>query len=155
MLVLLAGCRRGAFPEYPANYREFAYVTNGAANTVTVLDLVYLRQDKVLQVGQSPSGIAVNPVRNEVYVANAGSGTVTVINTELNRIEATIGVQRGPYSIAVDHDGKRAYTANSGSNSVSVIEYTRHSGPNRSGIRSTSATPFGNSKCMWCMPGAQ
>ncbi|MGO4514585.1 YncE family protein [Terriglobus sp. 2YAB30_2] len=122
MLVLLAGCRRGAFPEYPANYREFAYVTNGAANTVTVLDLVYLRQDKVLQVGQSPSGIAVNPVRNEVYVANAGSGTVTVINTELNRIEATIGVQRGPYSIAVSHDGKRAYTANSGSNSVSVID---------------------------------
>ncbi|MBW8748784.1 MAG: beta-propeller fold lactonase family protein [Acidobacteria bacterium] len=122
MLVLLAGCRRGAFPEYPANYREFAYVTNGAANTVTVLDLVYLRQDKVLQVGQSPSGIAVNPVRNEVYVANAGSGTITVINTELNRIEATIGVQRGPYSIAVSHDGKRAYTANSGSNSVSVID---------------------------------
>lgn len=122
MLVLLAGCRRGAFPEYPANYREFAYVTNGAANTVTVLDLVYLRQDKVLQVGQSPSGIAVNPLRNEVYVANAGSGTVTVINTELNRIEATIGVQRGPYSIAVSPDGKRAYTANSGSNSVSVID---------------------------------
>ncbi len=122
LLVFAAGCRRGAFPEYPANYREFAYISNGAANTVTVLDLVYLRQDKVLQVGRSPSGIAVNPVRNEVYVVNAGSGTVTVINTELNRIEATIGVQREPYSIAVSPDGKRAYTANSGSNTVSVID---------------------------------
>ncbi|MGH9586919.1 MAG: hypothetical protein ACRD3F_08190, partial [Acidobacteriaceae bacterium] len=49
--LLLAGCRRHHFPQYPANYREFAYITNSGSNTVTVLDLVHLRQDRTLQVG--------------------------------------------------------------------------------------------------------
>src|SRR5436305_92203 len=63
-LALLAGCRRNYFPDVPAGYHEFAYVSNGAANTVSVLDLVYLRQDRTLQVGPSPTGMAVNPARN-------------------------------------------------------------------------------------------
>jgi YVTN family beta-propeller protein len=64
--VLLLGCGRDRFPNYPASYHEFAYVSNGASNTVTVLDLVNLRQDRVLQVGRQPTGLAVNPVRDEV-----------------------------------------------------------------------------------------
>jgi YVTN family beta-propeller protein len=97
-------------------------VSDGSAGTVTVLDLVYLRQERVLQVGKQPTGEAVNPVRNEVYVANAGSDSVTVINTELNRVEATIGVRRAPYMVEVAPDGKRAYVPNSGANTVSVVD---------------------------------
>ncbi|QMV20416.1 beta-propeller fold lactonase family protein [Granulicella sp. 5B5] len=120
--MLLGGCNRYRFPVYPASYHEFAYVSDGANNTVTVLDLVYLRRDRVLQVGRDPSGMAVNPVRNEVYVANAGSDSITVIDAETNTVVHTIGVHRTPYSIAVAPDGKRAYVANSGSNTVSVID---------------------------------
>src|SRR5271170_5506151 len=72
-----AGCRdREA--DYPANYREYAYISNGGSNTVTVLDLVNMRQDRVVAVGADPSGLAVNPHRNEVYVVNTGSAPVTV-----------------------------------------------------------------------------
>lgn len=117
-----AGCRRDRFPAYPANYFEFAYVANSAADTVTVLDLVYLRQDHTLSVGKNPVALAVNPVRNEVYAVNSGSGTITVINTELNRVDATIGVQQAPSAIAVSADGKRAYVTNSASNTVSVVD---------------------------------
>ena len=127
-LVLLAafsGCRRSHFPDVPAGYREYAYVTNGASNTVSVLDIVNLRQDRTLQVGLNPTGVAVNPVRNEVYVANTGSGTVSVINASANRIVATIPVHRLPYFISVEPSGHRAYVANSGSNSVSVIDLDR------------------------------
>jgi YVTN family beta-propeller protein len=120
--LLLGGCSRNRFPSYPANYREFAYITNGTANTVTVLDLVYLRQDRVLQVGHQPTGLAVNPVRNEVYAVNAGSDSVSVIDANTNRVSATIGVHRTPYFIEVAPDGKRAYVPNSGSNTVSVID---------------------------------
>ncbi len=74
LLPAIAGCNRGRFPDVPPGYREFAYVSNGASNTVSVLDLVYLRQDRTLQVGSQPTGIAVNPVRNEVYVVNTLSG---------------------------------------------------------------------------------
>ena len=125
-LVLLAGCRRNYFPDTPAGYREFAYVSNGAANTVSVLDLVYLRQDRTLQVGVNPTGLAVNPVRNEVYVVNTGTptgnGSVSVIDSAANRVVATIPVHKLPYFISVDPSGHRAFVANSGSNTVSVID---------------------------------
>ena len=123
--LLLASCRSSNFPNYPANYREYAYVTDGASNTVAVLDLVYLRLDRVLQVGQNPTGVAANPVRNEIYAINSGSGTVSVIDAENNRIAATIGVHRLPYFIDIAPDGHRAYVANSGSNSVSVLDLDR------------------------------
>jgi YVTN family beta-propeller protein len=129
-LVLTAalGCRHGSFPTYPASYHEFAYVTNGSADTVTVLDLVNMRPDRTLAVGHNPTGLATNPERNEVYAVNTGrsgeNGSVTVINTELNRVEATIGVHRAPYFIEVAPDGKRAYVPNSASNTVSVLDLT-------------------------------
>jgi YVTN family beta-propeller protein len=120
------GCHRGAFPDVPPGYREFAYVSNGRSNTVSVLDLVYLRQDRTLQVGTQPTGLAVNPRRNEVYVVNtgtpAGTGSVSVIDTDANRVVATIPVHKLPYFIDVDAAGHRAYVANSGSNTVSVID---------------------------------
>lgn len=120
--LLLAGCNRFRFPDIKPGYREFAYVSNGAANTVSVLDLVYLRQDRTLQVGQNPTGLAVNPKRNEVYAVNTRSGSVSVINTETNTVVATIGVGRRPYFMAVDTAGQRAYVANSESHTVSVLD---------------------------------
>ena len=128
LLLLPVGCR-SHFPDVPAGYREFAYVSNGGSNTVSVLDLVYLRPDRTLLVGTQPTGMAVNPKRNEVYVVNtgtaAGNGSVSVIDTDQNRVVATIPVYKLPYFIDVDAAGERAYVANSGSNTVSVIDLER------------------------------
>jgi YVTN family beta-propeller protein len=125
LLVGLCGCRKSSFPDVPAGYREYAYISNGGSNTVTVLDLVYLRQDRTLQVGTNPTNLAVNPARNEVYVANTQSGTVSVIDAEANRVVATITVRRQPDFISVDPTGHRAYVANYGSNSVSIVDLDR------------------------------
>ncbi len=89
---------------------------------MTVLDLVYLRQDRTLQVGTNPTSIAVNPTRNEVYVVNAQSGTISVINAEANRVVATIAVRRRPSFITVEPGGHRAYVTNYGSNNVSIVD---------------------------------
>ncbi len=121
-LFSLAGCRSHEFPDYPANYREYAYITNGGSNTVTVLDVVNLRQDRVIRVGSNPTGVAANAKRNEVYVVNTGSNSVSVIDAERNAVVATIPVHQRPYFISVSADGRRAYVANSGSNNVSVID---------------------------------
>ncbi|HTV09831.1 MAG TPA: YncE family protein [Candidatus Aquilonibacter sp.] len=121
-MLLLAGCQQHGFLDYPPNYHEFAYISDGGSNTVTVLDLVYLRQDRVLQVGRDPTGLAVNPVRNEVYAVNTGSNSVTVIDATNNTVAATIGVRQRPYFIAVSPDGHRAYVPDAGSNTVSVID---------------------------------
>ena len=104
----------------PEGYREFAYISNGGSNTVSVLDLVYLRQDRTLQVGTNPTNLAANPVRNEVYVVNNQSGTLSVIDADANRVAATIPVHHLPSFVAVDPTGHRTYVANSGSNSVFV-----------------------------------
>ncbi len=123
--LLLTGCTRKHLPHYPSNLREYAYVTNGGSNTVTVINVKYLRVDRTIDVGHNPDGIAISPSRNEVYVVNTGykghNGSVSVIDTETNRVVATIPVQQQPYFIDVDPTGQRAYVANSASNSVSVI----------------------------------
>jgi YVTN family beta-propeller protein len=121
-LLTFAGCRRSGFPDVPAGYREYAFVSNGASNTVSVLDLVNLRQDRTLRVGDNPSGMGANPRRNEVYVVNTKSGTVSVVDAENLRVAATIAVHNDPYFISVDSAGRRAYVANSGSNNVSVLD---------------------------------
>jgi YVTN family beta-propeller protein len=125
LLLATLGCHRSRFPDVPNGYREYAYISNGVSNTVTVLDLVYLRQDHTLQVGTQPSALAANPVRNEVYVVNTQSASVSVIDVESNRVVATISVHRLPRSIAVDATGHRAYVANSGSNTVSTLDLDR------------------------------
>lgn len=125
-LLLTAGCRRIRFPQVAKDYREYAYVTNGGAGTVSVLDLVNFRPDRTLRVGDNPTGVAVNPTRNEVYVVNTGSGTVSVIDAATNAVTATIPVHKLPYSISVDVQGERAYVANSGANTVSVLDLRTH-----------------------------
>ena len=125
LLIGSTGCRRWRFPEQPADYREYAYVTNAGAGTVSVLDLVELRQQSVLRVGNSPSAIAANPVRNELYTVNTGSDSMSVIDAETNKVAATIPLRRRPVSIDVDRQGSFAYVAGAGSNSVSVIDLQR------------------------------
>ncbi|HEY6491375.1 MAG: YncE family protein [Terracidiphilus sp.] len=122
----LASCQPHDFPQYPANYREYAYVTNGAGNTVSIYDVVNVRLDREVQVGINPLAVVASPTRNEVYVLNAGAegtqGSVTILNAEKNTIAATIPVRRRPLALAVDPDGAFAYVANSVSNNVSVLD---------------------------------
>lgn len=122
----LTGCRPHDFPQYAANYREYAYVTNGGSGTVSVYDVVNVRVDREIPVGQNPTAVTANPVRNEVYVVNggppAGQGSVAVINAENNSVATTIPVHKQPVAITIDADGDLGYVVNSGSNSVSVLD---------------------------------
>lgn len=123
---LPTGCKQRDFPEYPADYREFAYVSNGGSGTVSVFDDVNVRLDREIKVGANPTGVTANPKRNEVYVVNSGNGhengSVSVIDTEKNLVVATIPVQKQPYFLDLDADGALAYVANSGSNTVSILD---------------------------------
>jgi len=126
LLLLATGCRRSTFPDYPADYREFAYVANSGSDTVSILDLVYLRTDRTLSVGADPVAVAASPVRDEVYVLSAQpqqtSGSLAIINTRTNSVATTVPLQRNPRALTLDHAGTRAYAANAGSNSISVLD---------------------------------
>jgi len=124
-LLVLGGCRRKHFPKYPADFREYAWVTNSGGNSVTVFDLRNMQTAATIPVGDDPTEIAVSPTRNEVYIVNTGSGSVSVIDAVTNKLAATIPVHRDPSSISVDAAGERAYVANAGSNNVSVLDLGR------------------------------
>src|SRR5207249_3404550 len=109
-------------PNYGPSYREYAYITNGKSNTVSVIDLRTFAPIRTLKVGMEPTGIAANSKKNEIYVVNTGSNNVSVIDAERNQVVATIGVHGKPYFIEVSPDGKRGYVANSASANVSVID---------------------------------
>ena len=81
--------REQSFPDYGPAYREYAYVTNGKSNTVSVIDLRTFALFKTINVGSEPSGIAANSKKNEIYVVNAGSNNISVIDTETNAVAAT------------------------------------------------------------------
>src|SRR5476649_669781 len=98
-IALLGGCNDT--PEPSPNYREYAYVSNGGSNSVTVIDLRALSILATVSVGRSPTGLAVNPKKNEIYVANTESNNISVIETETNKVVSTIGVHRAPFFIDV------------------------------------------------------
>ena len=88
-------------PSYGPAYREYAYITNGKSNTVSVIDLRTFQRAKTIRVGSEPTGIAANSKKNEIYVVNTQSNSVSVIDAERNEVVATIGVHAGPYFIDV------------------------------------------------------
>lgn len=125
-VVVVTGCRQHDFPQYPPNYREYAYVTNGESGTVSVLDVVNVRLDREIAVGQRPMAVAASPTRNEVYVVNQGAvggqGSISVLNAGNNSVIATIPLHKESQSIDIDAEHDLAYVANWGSNSVSVVD---------------------------------
>jgi YVTN family beta-propeller protein len=125
-LLAVTACRSHDFPQYPPSYREYAYVTNGASGTVTVLDVVNVRLDREISVGRNPVAVTTNPMRDEVYVVNSGpeggQGSISVIDAAKNTVAATIELHRKPVSIDLNPDGTLAYVTNSESNSISVVD---------------------------------
>jgi YVTN family beta-propeller protein len=120
---LFAGCQQEGL-EYPAAYHEYAYVTNGKSNDVSVIDMRTFKPLKSIPVGKGPTGVASSPSRNEVYVVDSDSNELRVIDAERNVVTANITLGRSPFFVDVASDGDRAYVANSGSNDVSVIDLT-------------------------------
>lgn len=121
LLITSTSCTQ-KLPNYPPAYREYAYVTNGKSNTVSVLDMRNYNAIATIRVGNNPTGVAANSQKNEIYVVNTGSNSLSIIDAEQNKVVATIQLESNPYFVDVSSDGTRAYVANDGSNSVSIID---------------------------------
>lgn len=82
-----------------------------------------------INVGLSPSSIAITPDSRFAYVANSnennvvGGNTVSVINVATNTLLTTISDSslNQPYSVTINHAGTLAYVTNSGSTTISII----------------------------------
>src|ERR1035437_3733405 len=104
-----------------AGAAPFAYISNIASNTVSVIDTANNIVTATVNVGSVPFGVAVSPDGTKVYVTNEGGSTVSVINTTTNTVIATVSVGFDPSGVAVTPNGANLYVANDGNNNVSVI----------------------------------
>ena len=111
---------------YVANINPFGSEMNyeRMIGTVSVINATTNNVTATVKIGESPSGIAVNPTGTKVYVANYGSSNVSVIDTSTNTVMSIISVGNRPYGVAVNSDGTKVYVANQGSNNVSIIDTT-------------------------------
>ncbi len=87
-----------------------AYVTNGADNNVSVIDLRTSKEIKKIPVGSEPRCSALSPSGKMLYVSNHSDGTVSVIDTGSTRVIKTIDLQlnqvriKNPYALSVTNN---------------------------------------------------
>jgi YVTN family beta-propeller protein len=63
--------------------RNKLYVANHDSGSISVIDIVTNEViDNISSLGDSPVGMAINPITNKLYVSNIGSNTVSVIDTK-------------------------------------------------------------------------
>ena len=75
---------------------RLAYVTEGAAGSVSVVDLSARKVIDTIPVGKRPWGIALSPDARWLYTADGRSNQVSVIDTHTRKVSATIPVGDRP-----------------------------------------------------------
>jgi YVTN family beta-propeller protein len=80
---------------------KLLYVTNGHANTVSVVDPGAQRVLAQIAVGYRPWGVALAARGGKLYTADGISNQVSVIDTATRRVVATIPVGDRPWGIAI------------------------------------------------------
>ena len=103
----------------------YAWVTNQASNTVSVVDLVYNPGAVTTLSGFNQPSAVVTDYPGLVFVANKGNGTVSVLNSSSRQVIRTFQVGQSPTAMALT--GAHLYIANSGSNTVSMIDLETNS----------------------------
>ena len=98
-----------------------AYVLNGTAGTVSVIDTRSKAVTGELTVGESPEHVAIDPVAHTAYVDDTSGQKVWVINTRTNKVTRTIRAGCCSQAVAVDGYAHTAYVTES-DRTVSVID---------------------------------
>ena len=115
------------------NQSKKIYVTNRGDGTVSVIDTLTntvidtnpnTPEIDPIKVGDTPTGIAYDPVHKRLYVTNQFNNTVSVIDTTTNTVVGSITVPSLPLHIVHDPRNERMYVTNRGANTVSVIDIT-------------------------------
>src|SRR6266446_7024820 len=99
---------------------SMVYVTNFGGNSVSVINTGTNAVVATINLGASPTGVAVSPDGTRAYVTQTGN-SVSVINTATNTVLTSLNGSNGPAGVAVSPNGTRAYVTNFAGTTVSVI----------------------------------
>lgn len=101
---------------------KFAYVSNAADNTISVVDVQQKKVVGEIKTGAMPHGLRMSPDGREIYVANMGDNSVSVIDAAAAKEVSRIPVGKAPAQVAFTPDGRRVYVSSTTENSVSVVD---------------------------------
>jgi YVTN family beta-propeller protein len=87
----------------------YAYVTDYASDSVSVINTATNHVTETIAVGGSPTGVAITPDGAYAYVTNPGSNSVSVISTATNNVTSTITVGAKPFGVAITPNGRHVY----------------------------------------------
>jgi YVTN family beta-propeller protein len=79
----------------------FAYVANGRANQVSVLDMKDRKVVATIPVGERPWGVGLTPDGSTLYVASGRSNAISVVSTAKRAVTSTVAVGERPYTVVV------------------------------------------------------
>jgi YVTN family beta-propeller protein len=112
----------GSSPNALVVSNRFLFVSNGANDTVQMIDRKTHRIARTIRISPSPLvaklkgvmpfGLALSPDGRRLYVCEAGLNAVGVIDVQSGRVLGHIPVGWFPSRLAVSQDGKRLYVAN-------------------------------------------
>ncbi|MBN1832632.1 MAG: beta-propeller fold lactonase family protein [Deltaproteobacteria bacterium] len=98
-----------------------AFIPNQGANTVSVIDLSDNSVIETIDVGGSPTGVAMDAKRGYVYVTNLADDTISILSVPFHSEITRVPVGDGPFGVVVSSDGEYIYVSNSLDDTVSVI----------------------------------
>ena len=99
-----------------------AYVANGIADTVSVIDVTTEIVTTIPAFGDFPFGVAFTPDGSKAYVTLQSDNAVRVINGVTDAPGITISVGDAPRGVAFTPDGSKAYVVNNNAGTVTVID---------------------------------
>jgi YVTN family beta-propeller protein len=101
---------------------RFAFVANGAAGTVSVVDVRRLQTLDDVALGGPIASMAYSPRARVVYVTLPDEGVVAGIDAATHRVIARIPTAPGVATLAFAPDGRLGLMLNPRTNTVSVID---------------------------------
>jgi YVTN family beta-propeller protein len=126
MLSIVLGCALA--PSLPAsadNKNWLLYVGNSQANSVSIIDLVSLKEIGELTVGQHVHCVALTPDGRRLFTTSEIDHTLTISDTATKQIIATIKLPGKPNQCAVTPDGHYVAVPIRDGDSVAIVDTTR------------------------------
>jgi YVTN family beta-propeller protein len=123
-LEVVARIATGAGPHdivFSADNR-FAFVTNTAAGTVSIIDVRQLAKIKDLPTGRQPTSIAFSALAHTVAVVHAGDGSIAVVDAERHEIVARLQAEPGLGPIKFAPGGRLGFVVHAEQKVVHIID---------------------------------
>lgn len=101
---------------------RFAYITNSAEATLTVIDLSTFKISRKIPIDPDPTSLVYDPRAESVYITHSQSGTITCLDAEEHTVYKTVSSEPGLGQLRFAPRGRWGFLVNPQSNRLSIFD---------------------------------